>query len=168
MKKKSQRTYLYFAYGANLNLESMAQRCPAAKALSPATLKGYTLEFRGNGSGCGVAHIEPAKGQEVPGGLWEITDACLASLDRFEGYPHLYGRKMVTVTLPDGSTTEAIAYFMKRGVPSVPGRGYVNCILDGYKDFGLDDMPLWRAVTNTVDLVKRQATMQAERWGVRI
>ena len=39
---------LYIAYGSNINLEQMANRCPNSKIVSKEMLKGYELEFRGN------------------------------------------------------------------------------------------------------------------------
>ena len=39
---------LYFAYGSNINLDQMAFRCPAAQVVSPVTLNGYRLLFRGD------------------------------------------------------------------------------------------------------------------------
>ena len=61
---------LYFAYGANLNIANMAQRCPSAVAIEPFYLHDYRLMFSG------VATIEPAEGARVPGALWAITEAC--------------------------------------------------------------------------------------------
>ena len=53
---------LYFAYGSNINLEQMADRCPAAEVVGTAVLDGYELLFRGKRSGYGVATIEPQPG----------------------------------------------------------------------------------------------------------
>ena len=38
---------LYIAYGSNINLEQMANRCPNSKVVGKEMLKGYELEFRG-------------------------------------------------------------------------------------------------------------------------
>ena len=37
---------LYIAYGSNINLEQMANRCPNSKVIGKEMLKGYELEFR--------------------------------------------------------------------------------------------------------------------------
>lgn len=39
---------LYFAYGSNLDLEQMAQRCPDAEIVGPVRLENYELRFRGS------------------------------------------------------------------------------------------------------------------------
>lgn len=86
---------LYFAYGSNINLDQMAQRCPDAQVVGPVTLENYELLFRGNLRGAGVATIAPREGSTVHGLLWNITPECERSLDYYEGYPHLYGKEPV-------------------------------------------------------------------------
>ena len=77
---------LYFAYGSNINLDQMRYRCTDATVYGQAVLDNYDLRFRGSG----VATVEPKEGACVYGLLWELTDQCEASLDRYEGYPRLY------------------------------------------------------------------------------
>ncbi len=134
---------LYFAYGSNLNKEQMKARCPGATSLGPATLKNHRLIFRS------VADIEPAKGREVQGGLWLITDQCLEGLDRYEGYPNLYLRRWTEVHLPGGDTRRAIIYQMRSSGRSKPSGGYLASITRGYRDFDLDLAGLARAVEET-------------------
>ena len=78
------RNKLYLAYGSNLNLEQMANRCPTAKVVGNSKINGYRLLFRGAHAGA-VATIEPFKGESVPVLAWEITPADEAALDRYEG-----------------------------------------------------------------------------------
>ena len=52
---------LYFAYGSNLDLEQMAQRCPDAEIVGPVRLENYELRFRGSG----FATVAPRKGSVV-------------------------------------------------------------------------------------------------------
>ena len=72
---------LYFAYGSNINLDQMRYRCPDATVYGQAVLDNYDLRFRGSG----VATVEPKEGACVYGLLWELTDKCEASLDRYSG-----------------------------------------------------------------------------------
>ena len=89
---------LYFAYGSNINLDQMEQRCPDAVALETVTLHGYELAFRAGG----VATIIPHEGSQVNGLLWELTPKCEEALDFYEGFPRLYTKEQVTVTGNDG------------------------------------------------------------------
>ena len=70
---------LYFAYGSNLDLEQMAQRCPDAEIVGPVRLENYELRFRGSG----FATVAPKKGSTVHGLVWKITPNCEQSLDRY-------------------------------------------------------------------------------------
>jgi hypothetical protein len=74
---------LYFAYGSNLDLEQMAQRCPDAEIVGPVRLENYELRFRGSG----FATVAPKKGSVVYGLVWKITPNCEQSLDRYEEFP---------------------------------------------------------------------------------
>ena len=82
-------TKLYFAYGANTDMDSMGMRCPKAKPVGRGTLWDYMLVFRR------VADIIRNNDHVVQGGLWEITPECEASLDRFEGFPNFYTKREV-------------------------------------------------------------------------
>jgi len=128
-----QKTKLYFAYGSNLNLTQMAQRCPNARQLGAQYIPNWRLVFRG------VADIEPTRSNNVmlPVGVWEITEECENSLDIYEGFPHLY--RKITV---NGMMT----YTMNQKDVSVPSTHYFNSILDGYKDFGLETNHLYESL----------------------
>lgn len=132
---------VYFAYGANLNKGDMGYRCPGAKPIGAATIKDQRLIFRG------VADIEPAPGETVHGGAWIINEKHLASLDRFEGYPHLYGREWIEIELESGEKRQALVYRMtSRTGTARPNRSYLTAIAEGYTDFGLPHSNLVEAV----------------------
>ena len=130
---------LYFAYGSNINLDQMAQRCPDAQVVGPVTLENYELLFHGNLRGAGVATIAPREGSTVHGLLWNITPECERSLDYYEGYPHLYGKEPVTVHGHDGQEHTVMAYVMTElcKEPAIPSFYYYNGILEGYRQNGL-------------------------------
>lgn len=82
---------LYIAYGSNINLEQMANRCPNSKIVSKEMLKGYELEFRG------VATIVPNDKSEVPVLIWEIDGRDEHSLDKYEGFPNYYRKELFEI-----------------------------------------------------------------------
>ena len=122
---------LYFAYGSNINLDQMQYRCPDATVYGQAVLDNYDLRFRGSG----VATVEPKEGACVYGLLWELTDKCETSLDRYEGYPRLYIKQTLEVRTFDGQRVPVMAYIMNPEVhlkPSLPPRDYylgINILL---------------------------------------
>ena len=117
---------LYFAYGANLNLEGMRFRCPGAKPIGVMMLDNWRLSFSG------VATIQPETGARVAGAVWSITQECEDNLDVFEGFPYLYTKMHVT---QDGETF--MVYVMNDDPPAPPARSYYETIAQGYRDWGL-------------------------------
>nr|WP_042357495.1 gamma-glutamylcyclotransferase family protein [Bacillus rubiinfantis] len=141
---------LYLAYGSNLNLEQMANRCPTAKVVGASQINDHRLLFRGAHAGA-VATIEPFKGNNVPVLVWEITPADEAALDRYEGWPFLYRKETVKVKL-DGKTVKAMVYIMNDGRPlGQPSCYYYSTILEGYKSACFDVEILRKATTDSVE-----------------
>jgi gamma-glutamylcyclotransferase (GGCT)/AIG2-like uncharacterized protein YtfP len=117
---------LYFGYGMNTNLESMARRCPGAVSLGYATLPGYEFTFKV------FADVIANDQKIVDGVLWEINSEHLKNLDALEGYPIMYDRAVMPIEY-QGRTVYAWVYYMttysRWGAPSA---GYVETLRDGY------------------------------------
>lgn len=131
---------LYFAYGANLNRAHMNERCPTAEPLGPAVLPDHRLVFR-----C-VADLEPVRGEFAVGVLWRIRHTDEVALDRYEGYPIVYGKAERTVYMPDDQTAAAMLYLMNRDGHAPPAQAYLQGIRQGYRDFELPETLLDAAV----------------------
>lgn len=142
-------TKIYAAYGSNMNLTQMKTRCPKAKLIGKGDLLDYKLTFRGRQAG--VANVERRGQASVPVVLWAITKECEQALDRYEGYPTLYKKDMVTITTADGEQ-EAMLYVMAKqyeGMPALPSEHYFEIIRQGYKDNNIETVPLLAALKNT-------------------
>ena len=152
---------LYFAYGSNINLEQMEYRCPDAAVVGPVALENYELLFR-NG---GVATIRPKEGGLVHGLLWQLTPDCERSLDRYEGYPHLYGKETVTVRDAQGRELTVMAYIMDERFrePMLPSTTYYNGILEGYRQNGLPVAALKKAWDHAAREVHDAASKSQKR-----
>ena len=146
---------LYFAYGSNINLEQMAYRCPDATVVGPVALENYELLFRRGG----FATIAPSEGGKVHGLLWSITPDCERSLDRYEGYPRFYDKRMVTVRDGEGRSLSVMAYIMDERFrePMLPSATYYNGILEGYQRNGLPVAALKKAWDHAVQEVHQEA-----------
>lgn len=129
MKKR-----LYIAYGSNLNKEQMHHRCPTAKPMAVTLLKDYQLVFQGRPFGA-HANVIPAKGQEVPVAIWEITARDEANLDVYEGVRGGYYTKETMTVNVNGEMQEALIYIMTPNPYGTPTDGYLQTIAEGYKDF---------------------------------
>ena len=136
LKKTSQKRTLYFAYGANLNLDGMKYRCPGFKPIASAVCPDYRFAFKG------VADIEICPGENVYGALYLLNRKHMQALDRFEGFPRLYIKKKVLVKILDGlkpdNWTLATVYVMRnRNNYGTPSPGYLNTILTGCQQWEL-------------------------------
>jgi len=132
---------LYFAYGSNMNHEQMKNRCPSAVFIQASKLNNYKFVYDGHSStrSGAVANITEKKGNIVMGGLFEINNADLVSLDGYEGYPNSYDRKIVEVVGNDKKNYKAIAYYRIGKTIGEPSLSYRECILQGAKDCGLPE-----------------------------
>lgn len=139
----------YIAYGSNLNLEQMARRCPTAEVVKATYLQNYRLMFRGKGTA--VATIEKHKGSKVPILIWKIQPSDERNLDIYEGFPHLYRKETLKVTV-DSKQVRAMVYIMNESLYSygVPSRSYFDTIQQGYKDSDFDTKILRQAVLDSV------------------
>ncbi|ASS98399.1 MULTISPECIES: gamma-glutamylcyclotransferase family protein [Geobacillus] len=150
---------LYAAYGSNMNLVQMANRCPNSVVVGTGKIENYELEFRY------YANIVPAKGKEVPVVVWAITEEDEKRLDRYEGVARgLYRKEEIKVKLEnindntivvgdksDNIEIKALVYIMNTAVRSVqaPSAKYYDTILEGYRANGIDPYPLAVAAIQT-------------------
>ncbi|MEF9865937.1 MAG: gamma-glutamylcyclotransferase family protein [Oscillospiraceae bacterium] len=152
---------LYFAYGSNMNLEQMAHRCPNAKVVGAVSVRGYRLAFCGKKEN-GVATIVPQEGRHVDGVLWKITTDCEKSLDMYEGYPRLYGKKSITVSGANMPPITAMVYTMNapyRDTPALPSKQYLNGILCGCYENKISSIPIMQSVQETRNALPQQQNL---------
>lgn len=133
----------YIAYGSNLNIRQMQYRCPTARVVGIATIKGYELLYKGSKTGSYLT-IEKKKGGIVPVAVWEVTERDERSLDIYEGFPNFYYKKemKLPVKLFGSEKTEKLPCFVyimheerKLGIPT---ENYVQTCKYGYTVFGFD------------------------------
>jgi phage replication-related protein YjqB (UPF0714/DUF867 family)/gamma-glutamylcyclotransferase (GGCT)/AIG2-like uncharacterized protein YtfP len=125
-------SHSYFAYGSNLCVRQMAQRCPGAVNPRRATLADHDWLINERG----VATVEPFDGSQVHGVIWQVTDHDLATLDSAEGVPVRYRRDRLTVHTADGPA-KAWVYIDHRVDPGPPRPGYLERVVDGALHHGL-------------------------------
>lgn len=164
----SQQECLYFAYGSNMDLLQMDYRCPAAEVIGNVRLMDYRLTFCSRNPDSGVATILPEKGGFVDGVLWRITADCEKSLNRYEGYPYLYGKEMLQVQTADGESIPCMAYVMNapyKDYPAVPSQFYLDGILRGCEQNGISKEPILAAVERTKEEAQnRQIGKKQKGW----
>lgn len=100
----------------------MSRRCPDALASRAFILQDWQLKFYSH------ATIEPKPGSQTAGVLWTITPECEQSLDRFEGWPSYYTKRVWTQ-----AGIEFFFYEMTDPKSGHPSAGYVQDIQDSYE-----------------------------------
>ena len=105
---KPQQIFLA-VYGTLMTGESNHRLLENAVSIQECTITGTLYD-----TGCGYPAFAPEGDQAIKAELVEINIADWANVDRLEGYPHLYDRKIIEAVLPDGSTREAWVYIMNR------------------------------------------------------
>ena len=147
---------LYFAYGMNTNTAQMAQRCPAAQSLGQAALYGHEFRF--------ARHADIVENPDfvTHGVLWEITPDCELALDALEGYPTYYLKKMVNV-FHNGIVIKAMTYYMTGdNIDEYPSDGYLEMLMDGYKEHNVDNTQLYSSLALIQQLDRKQLEKQAQ------
>lgn len=130
----------YIAYGSNLNVPQMLMRCPDAKILGTANLKGWELLFKGSKTGSYLT-IERNEDGSVPVAIWEVSERDEKALDRYEGFPTFYYKQKIKVRYKGirtglRRTVNAFAYIMHEERPiGIPSNSYLRICLEGYDTF---------------------------------
>lgn len=138
---------LYIAYGSNTNHELMASRCPDAEFISTTKIENYRLEFHGKESNSYLT-IVPDNNSEIEVAVWMISEPDEIALDNYEGFPKLYRKEMLDVSI-NGTSRPALVYIMNNGAEkTLPSEPYFNCVLDGYVDCGINTEQLFEAMFN--------------------
>ncbi|TMJ04189.1 MAG: gamma-glutamylcyclotransferase [Alphaproteobacteria bacterium] len=123
---------LYFAYGANMERAAMRRRCTGARALGPASLRGWRYVIVD-----GYGSVAPAAGCCVFGVLWRLTPRDLAALNAFESLDSgLYRRALLTVDT-GRQRTRALVYVGRREGSRRPRPGYQERLVAAAEDWRL-------------------------------
>tara|TARA_S200000501_G_C20740540_1_gene707109 strand:+ start:332 stop:832 length:501 start_codon:yes stop_codon:yes gene_type:complete len=120
---------IYAAYGSNLNIKQMLERCPNSYPIGACYLQDWQLVFKG------VADLEKKIGALSFIGLYEISKSCEASLDKYEEYPHVYKKNKIKKKI-EGKNRDIMFYTMQKKYQySVPTIKYYKVIEKGFKNW---------------------------------
>ena len=134
----------YLAYGANMDVDVMKQRCPDAKLLGTGTLEGWRLMFKGEPP-FSYGTIEQWDGFSVPYVLWEISAADERKLDRYEGFPKHYQKGTVAIDFLGEKIMVMFYHKPEKQAVGAPSDHYVAALWKSYEAFGFDLVILKRA-----------------------
>ena len=124
---------LYFAYGSNMDIAAMAERCPASRPLGIARLPRHRLMIAHEG----YATVARDPRRTVWGILWDLALADVPALDRYEGVARRLYVKMAQPVLSEHGPRRALVYVARSTAPSRPRPGYVEGVLAAAEAAGL-------------------------------
>jgi gamma-glutamylcyclotransferase (GGCT)/AIG2-like uncharacterized protein YtfP len=125
----------------------MTWRCPGAISFGHARLLDHEFRFSYH------ADVVVGPGESVDGVLWLIDEDHLEDLDALEGYPSYYDRAILPV-LYQGNIIMAECYRMQPdNIEGVPSRGYLDMILEGYREYDIPDDQVWAALDRIPTLI---------------
>ena len=139
---------LYFSYGMNTNRSGMAQRCPGALSLGHARLIDYSFRFATH------ADVVKCRGSYVDGVLWSIDQTHLSNLDLLEGYPYYYNRRRLRVAHEDRIVLAETYYMQPGNLDSLPGQGYFDMVVEGYKEHKVPTEQLFNNVYESTTFLR--------------
>ena len=114
---------LYFAYGSNMDVKAMAERCPRSKPLGSARLARHRFFIMDNG----WASVCADPRREVHGVLWDLALADVRVLDKYEEiHSGLYQKIIQPVLRGGGASARALVYVGGSLKPGVAQPGYME------------------------------------------
>lgn len=141
---------IYFAYGSNLNLRQMAQRCPTAKLLGTGAIPDHELLFRGREEGQSYLTVRPCPGAQVPVAAFSVQPSDVHELDLYEDVPGgLYRVEPIAAEVCGSNSCgmlEGFWYVMNDARRLPPSQEYWETIVEGYRDVGFDATLLEKAL----------------------
>ena len=100
-------TVKLIVYGTLMSGERNHRFCRNAVSITPCTVTGALYD-----TGYGFPAFMPEGNTTVKAELIEIPLADWADIDRLEGYPRLYDRRLLQAILADGTTDTGWIYIM--------------------------------------------------------
>ena len=113
---------LYFAYGANMDLAGMAERCPLSRPLGRGRLPRHRILVMAEG----FASIAPEPRENVHGVLWDLALRDVRALDQFEDVSRgLYKKDQLPVQRAPFGSARALVYVGHWTRPGAPAPEYL-------------------------------------------
>ena len=132
----------HFGYGSNLKIDFLKKLLPSATFAMKGYLPNFEVQFRfwSKKRQGGLSNIMEAPGELVHGALFDVPEQELITLDSMEGvYVGKYKRMTYLILGEDGKCHPAELYrVIDPQGPFRPSRSYVEIMLTGAREFGLD------------------------------
>ena len=132
----------HFAYGSNLSTRFLHEYTPSAAFVMRAELPNYEVQFRhySENLGGGISSIVESPGSLVKGVIYQVLESELEALDAVESVAEgIYRREAFLVLGEDGQWHRGDLYrVVSPKGPYTPSRSYVDHMIEGAQEHGLD------------------------------
>ncbi len=123
---------LYFAYGSNMDRESMRRRCPKSRPLGRARLARHRFFIMNSGHGS----VKRDPRMDVHGVLYDLALADIPALDRYEEIGRGLYQKITQPVLRDGAApVQALLYVGASAQEGVAQGDYVDRVIAAARDW---------------------------------
>lgn len=144
--EKDNQTRLYFAYGFNLNLEKMNEKCTKPRVLGIARLPGHKIGFFEHSvvwDGA-VETVVPDSQSEVWGVIYQLESYAWDQLDncedaRLDGTGEYFHYPIEVIDMQNKPRDISMYKKARLGVAKLPSTEYLNIIIQGAKEQGLPE-----------------------------
>jgi hypothetical protein len=126
---------LYFAYGANMDVEDMARRCPRSRPLGVARLMRHRLAIMREGW---LTATRDARGC-AHGVLWDLALADVSALDRFEQLGDGLYVKTTQAVIAGSGPKRALVYFGANAGPGSADGDYIRAVIASARHWRLPE-----------------------------
>ncbi|WP_436148431.1 gamma-glutamylcyclotransferase family protein [Bosea sp. LjRoot90] len=126
---------LYFAYGLNMDIAGMAQRCPRSKPLGLARLPRHRFIVTTDG----YASVIRDPRESVHGVLWDCALGDIRTLDKFEELASGLYAKISQPVIVEGGAKRALIYVGRSGDIGRPRPGYLESIITSARSWDLPE-----------------------------
>ena len=124
---------VYFAYGSNMDVEAMAQRCPRSRPIGLGRLARHRITLLPEG----YANVLRDPRRNVHGVIWDLALADVRALDAYEDVGRGLYRKLIQPVLrAQGGSVQALVY-VGRGEGGTPVSGYLEDVLEAARSWNL-------------------------------
>jgi gamma-glutamylcyclotransferase (GGCT)/AIG2-like uncharacterized protein YtfP len=125
---------LYFAYGSNMDVKTMSERCPRSRPLGRARLARHRLFFMREG----FANVAPDPRATVHGVLWELALADVHALDAYEEVGRgLYAKCLRPVLREPLGSARALIYVGRTQESGTPLEDYFARVVAAAREWEL-------------------------------
>ncbi len=130
IQDKQLNAIYYFAYGSNLMVNQMKERCPDNTLIGPAIINGFKWFINRRG----FANIMPSKDDFVEGIVYKISENDEYNLDLKEGVVNGHYKKRYVDAVFKENTLNCLVYIDPIKTTGVPSKEYIARLLHGKID----------------------------------